>query len=366
MILYAAITVWLFVLLFLGLRPYSVLAFESWPKLPEDKAARRDHIIVTSLAFVTFLALWFLTAFRGEAIGNDTWNYVAMYERLFPKGITTDKRIEYGYQIYNILLLKITRSSHAYLIITATLMYGAVGIYLFKYSKNPAVSLCLFFACFFAPFTSMLRQGMAMVIALYGYQLLKNGKRIPAALLFLLAVTFHLSAVVCFLLFFDLKILQKLWFVFGMTILCAIISRLGVFKMAVQLVLPQYVKYFHTKYASSGWLAITYYLLLYAGIYFLINRSLDEDLRTDRTVAANFAFMAILIAFGYAINLFDRVCEYFMLFGITEIPNMLYRGKLKHYRLFLFGVCAMMLVMFMLILIFRPGWNHICPYEFWR
>lgn len=365
MILFVCITIWLFVLLLLGLRPDSVFAAESWPKLPEDKSVRRYWLIISVLAFVTFLFLWFLTAFRSISIGNDTLNYVKMFELLFPNGVTKLYGIEIGYQLLNILILKFTRSGHVFLIVMATIMYAGVGLYIYKFSKNPVVSLCLFFSCFFSVFLCILRQGMAMIIVLFGYQLLKRGKKILAALLFLLAASFHLTALVSFVLFLDFKVWKKQWFVFGLTILCAIISRFGLFSIAVEIIAPKYSHYFNTKYASTGWLAITFYLLSYAVFYFLISKSANEDCRSDRTVVTNFTFLLILTAFGYAINLFDRVGEYFLLIAITEIPNMLYRGNVKHFRLWLFCICSVMLIMFILVQIYRPGWNHLYPYEFW-
>ncbi len=364
MTLYIVISAWLLALLLLGLRPDSILIAESWPKLPEDKRVRRNHYIVSILVFATFLFLWFLTAFRSSVIGRDTQNYLGMFYA-FANGGAKRLSFEIGFETFNIVLSKFTRNPHVFLIICATLLYSGVGIYLFFFSKNPAISLCLFFCCFFSCFTSMIRQGMAMVIVLFAYQLIKNGKKIPAALLILLASTLHVSALVCFLLFFDFKILGKWWFVFGLTAFCAVISRFGIFKLAVGLIAPKYVHYFNTKYASTGWLAITYYLLTYAVMYYFVSKSIIEDYKPDRTVTVNYALLVILIAFGYAINIFDRVCDYFLLIGITELPNMLYRGKVKHFRLWLFCICAVLLIMFNVILYYRPTWSHIYPYEFW-
>ena len=74
----------------------------------------------------------------------------------------------------------------------------------------------------------------------------------------------------------------------------------------------------------------------------------------------------ILTAFGYAMNLFERAGEYFLLIAVVELPNMLYRGKVKSFRLWLFGICAVFLIVSVLILIYRPGWTHMYPYEFWH
>jgi hypothetical protein len=365
MTLYYGITIWFFILLLLGLRPDAARVAEAWPDPPQDAAARRNRDVVNLLALFSLLALWFLTAFRSEAIGNDTGAFLDYFDR-FSRGIDLSAKTEPGYQLLNYLIGRITPDHHAFLIIMAALIYGGAGLYLFKYAHNTAVSACLFFALFFSPFVAMYRQGIAMVIALYGYQLLKNGKRIPAALVFLLATSFHVSALVCFLLFFDLSILQKRWFVFLTAALCAVLAGSGALREAVELVLPRYAHYFESRYASTGWLAVSYYLISYLVLYFFVSGSVIPGNRPDRTTAAAFAFLVFFAAFGYAVNVFTRAGEYFLLIAVTEFPNMMYRKKIANYRFWLLAACSVFLLMFLATLLFRPGWNHLYPYEFWQ
>ena len=365
MLLYICLTIWFSLLLLIGLRPDSIAAAECWPVLPEGKKERTNQIIAYIVTFLSFVLLWGLTAFRSSAIGNDTANYLA-YFKIFSNGPDKVSKVEIGYQYLNYLIWKITNDHHAFLIIMATIMYGGIGVFIYKFSKNPAVSLCLFYSFFFSVYTSILRQGLAMVIALYGYQLLKNRKRILAALLFLLAASFHTTAFLCFLLYIDLDILKKWWFVLGLTVLCVIISLSGVIKTVVSIVFPMYTHYFEGQYASSGWLAISFFLFSYVIFYILISRSLSENNKADNIVAANFTLLLMLTAFGYSVNLFERAGEYFMLIAVVELPNILYRGKVKHFRLWLFIICLVYLVFFVLTLIYRPGWNHLYPYEFWH
>ncbi len=365
MILYICLAILYLFLLFLGLRPDSIDAFESWPCLPENREVRMNHYIVTFLSFLSFVLLWFLTAFRSSAIGNDTANYLWYFDH-FTQGIDHSSRIELGYQYLNFFLGKIIHDRHSFLIAMATIMYVGVGIYIFKFSRNTAISLCLFFSFFFSVYVNILRQGIAMLIALYGYQLLKNGKKIPAALLFLLATSFHTTAIVCFLLLLDLKILEKRWFVLSLTAFCAIISLTGAMKAVVNAIVPRYTHYFEGQYASTGWLAISFYLLTYLIFYYLISRSLLPENKPDKVVATNFTLLLIMTAFGYAVNLFERAGEYFMLIAIIELPNILYRGKVKNFRLWLFGISVVYMAFFILTLIYRPGWNHLYPYEFWH
>lgn len=364
MILYVGLALWVFILLLIGLRPDSIEAANCWPKLPSGMVAKSNKRVASFLVAATFLLLWFLTAFRSSDIGNDTSVYIR-YFFIFSEGMDSTRTFEPGYQALNYLIGKVTTDPHVFLIIIATIMYGGVIWYVRKYSQNTAVSLCLFFCYFFSVFASMFRQGIAMVIVLFGYQSLKKEKKISAALLFLLATTFHTTALISFLLFFDFEILKKKWFVYGLTVLAAVISGTGLLRTIINVVVPRYTHYFESQYAFTGWLAVSYSLITYGIWFFLVSNSANRKEKEDRVVAANFTWLLLFAAFGYAVNLFTRVGQYNLLIAVVEIPNMLYRGKVKHFRLWLLLLCTMLLVMFIITLIYRPGWNHLYPYEFW-
>ena len=107
MLLYICLTLWFFFLLLAGLRPGSIVAAESWPALPVEKEEKRDQIIVLILSGLSFLVLWFLTAFRSRAIGNDVENYLT-YFQWFSNGPIEYPKVEIGYQLLNYLLWKIS------------------------------------------------------------------------------------------------------------------------------------------------------------------------------------------------------------------------------------------------------------------
>lgn len=365
MLLYYGITLWVFIILLLGLRPDSKITAYCWPENPIDNVALSNRKIVDRLSLVTLAFFWFLTAFRSSSIGNDTRIYLYYFD-IYSKGLDLSRTFEVGYQYLNYLIGKVTIDHHYFIVIIATILYVGVGWHIKKYSRNIALSVCLFYCMFFSVFTSMFRQGIAMVLVLFGYKLLKTEKKIPAILLFLLATTFHTTAIVSFLLLFNAEVLKKKWFVFGLTAICGLVSIIGLFDKIVIAILPRYAHYFESRYASSGWLAVTYTLVFNAIWYVLISKSITANDNQDRYVATNFTLLLIFSAFGYSVNLFTRAGEYFSLISIIEIPNILYRGKVKHYRLWLFILCSFLLIMFILTLIFRPGWNHLYPYEFWN
>ena len=76
MLSYVGLTIWVFVILLLGLRPDAIIVADCWPNLPNNAVARRNKRIVTGFVILTFLLFWVLTAFRAPQIGNDTNTYL--------------------------------------------------------------------------------------------------------------------------------------------------------------------------------------------------------------------------------------------------------------------------------------------------
>ena len=365
MLLYSGITLWILILFLFGIRKNSannpIYDFLDAIGLPVKRP--KPHFL-NALCFLTFLFLWFLTSFRSENIGNDTKAYIEYFD-IFTNGIDLSRRFEIGYQYLCFFLGKLTSSHHVFLICVATIMYGGVICYVFKYSNNIPVSLCLFYCYFFSMFTQIFRQGIAMVIVLYGYQLLKERKKTSAAVLFALATTFHTTAIICFLLFFDLKILKKQWFVFSLTAFSVVLAGSGLLEKVVGIIAPGYLHYFEGKYASTGWLSVSYTLIIYLIWYLLISLSLLNN-EEERIIVLNFTLMLIFAAFGFCMNLFTRAGEYFTLIAVVEIPNVLFKSRIKGYKIWLTALCVILLVMFIMTLVFRPGWNHLYPYELWK
>ena len=362
--LYIGLSVAVFCVFLMGLCSYSVETASMSNNTFYTVAETNKRITIVA-SLVVFVFLWALTAFRSAQIGNDTNTYI-YYFKLFSDGIDKQRSFELGYQYLNFILGRFSSNPHVFLIVMATIMYGGVMFYIYKYSNNTAISLCLFFCYFFSVFTSIFRQGIAMVIVLYGYQLLKEKKNILAALVFLLATTFHATAFVSFLLFLSSGLFKNKKIVFGVTALALILSGSGALNKVFSIVLPRYAHYFDSRYASTGWLAVAYSLIVYAFWYLMICNSADKNDERDCVVVTNFAMLLFFASFGFSVNLFTRAGEYFLLIGIVEIPNLLYRGKIRNCRFWLFSACFFLIIMFIITLALRPGWNHLYPYEFWK
>ena len=134
--------------------------------------------------------MWVITAFRSSNIGNDTPTYLNYFTRINLWGINKDFAIEIGYQYYCLIIGKITTSGAGLLIITATICYLGVGIYVYKYFKNLMFSLALsvlhLLFHFYEHFKVKSYNGHLLI---YAYQAIRHRKLITPIVLILLAYT---------------------------------------------------------------------------------------------------------------------------------------------------------------------------------
>ena len=364
MILYAILSLWFFLLTVLSVRPQGVRLAEAWPRIPAQGAQRRYAFALRVLGLVSFVLLWAMTAFRSSNMGNDTEKYLLLFHQFCRDGLSFSTRYEPGYQLLNILIGRFSTDPHVFLIVCSVMMYTGVGVYLLRYSRSLPVSVCLFFTCFFSIYFSALRQAFALVIALYVFQAIKGRKHLLAVLLILLACSFHMTAAALFLLFLRHPVFQKRTLVLAGTLAIALVSASGLLNGIGARLFPMYAAYFE-KYALSGWLAISYNTIQYLVYYLLLTAAVRGDSEEDRLVCTNFAWMLLLSAFGYAINVLERIPQYFMMIAVVELPNALLGRKLRHGPFWTVLICAGLLFMLLVELHFRPEWNHLYPYELW-
>ena len=364
MLLYIFIVIWIFCLSLFGVTFY---AKGSEPQRIQNKSkkARKKVKRARFLAFITLVFLWVLTAFRSSNIGNDTKNYIHYFKIFAEGGIDLKRTFELGYQMLNVFIGWFTRDPHIFLIVIATVLYLGASICIFKNSKNILISVCILFCLCFSLFASMFRQGIAMIIALYGFYQLKKNKKARAVILFLLATLFHTSAIVCFFLFIDTKLFAHKYYVLAITVAVSVLSMFGVFNSIIIALFPRYKHYFLGQYASSGWLAVSYEVIRNIVFYVITRKAINSNKREERLVLTNMSALLLCSALGFSVNLFTRLSQYFLLVAVCEIPNVLYSEKIKKKKTWAICICAVLLVMFLLILIFRPNWNHLYPYEFW-
>ena len=350
MLLYVFLSIVALFLVSVGLSRESVEVALAWPDEPSNRLVALNSKLTNSLSVLFAVVLWVLTAFRSATIGNDTQQYLSYFDLFANEGIDTSRSFELGYQLLNVAISKLTTNPHVFLIIMATIMYCGTFHYIMKYSRNIPVSTCLFFCTLFSFFTSVLRQGLAVVIALYGYQRLKEHKPIIAALLFAFAASFHLSAIVCFLLFFHPKWLNSTAVLLILVFISLGLSATGLLSRTVNSVAPRYAHYFTSRYASTGWLSVTYSLVKGALLYLYIRPITQRDSENGGVIIATFAMLILFATFGYTVNLFTRASHFFDAIAIVEFPNAALTSGNRGNRYAVFLFCLIELIMFIIVM----------------
>ena len=313
---------------------------------------------------VVIFVLWFLTAFRSEWMGNDTRTYIWFFQLFDEGGLDFNSRIEIGYQMLNILVSKISHNPYFFLGFVATICYVGAGIYIYKYSDNLVFSTVLLFPIAFSLYTNILRQALAAVICLYVYQAIKNKRFGLSILLILLASSFHISALLMFVLFFHRLIPKKPFVVIPLTAIFIALSLSGIMDNILPTLLGDYGGYYESEELTSGWLSISYYTvraIVFYGIAFL---SYEKKIKENSLVLSLFTMLLVTISFGFSINVFTRATNYFMLISMVELPNAIHRGGLKHKKILMFLLGFIMVLYFLVTLIIRPEWNNLYPYQF--
>ncbi len=316
-------------------------------------------------AWMVYIFICILTAFRAENIGNDTHNYVYYFDFVANRGVTTDLTFEIGYQYYSLLLSKIFNDPHFFLIVTAILCYWIIGIKICQKSQDVCFSILLFFCLFFSVYTNILRQGIAMAITLVAYYKLKEGGKKQAIILIIFASLFHYAALCMLALFLYPFVPYKPKVVISGCLVIVALSVSGITRSLLTTIFERYAGYFDSYEQLSGWLAITYELVRSIVFYLLFYYAYKHKMNENRLECANVTLLIVMTSLGFVINIFSRAALYYLLPVIIELPNALSLGRLKNKKLLTIILGSVMVAYFIIVLYLRPDWNHLYPYEFW-
>lgn len=217
--------------------------------------------------FGTILCMAFIVGTRAFSVGHDTANYANIFSNViqldFNQLFTTTvfEDIEKGYMVLQWLFGKISPNPVHFFMAIAFFEYITIGIWVWKNSKKPFLSLIIFFCMFFTFFLTGIRQSIAITILLLSYDDIKKNKVVPFLLKVLIATLFHTTAIV-FLPAFFINMMKKTLKYFVATVFLfpvIYIARNTIFVSVVS----QFEKYNDYEILIHGD-AITFTLLLFA------------------------------------------------------------------------------------------------------
>ena len=178
-----------------------VLSFFSWIEV-QISLIETKRYLHRNLKIVTFVGLIFLVGFRWET-GSDWEPYLNLFKWTYSRGFfEPDSYMDYGYVLFNNICYTINQNYSFLLIVHAIVFY----LVLFKAFKvfTPNVILCIFlYTAMYFGMVGSNRQLLALAIGFYALIQYLKGNYKTAIGLFLLAVSFHITAVfmILFLVF---------------------------------------------------------------------------------------------------------------------------------------------------------------------
>ncbi len=335
---------------------------------------------------VGILCLGILMAFKDISVGNDTSNYVYFFDKLQNSSAwyNAATRFEPGYQIFSKLISNIFGEYQYLFISTAVICMFCLYKGILNYSENPGFSLFLFVSLrFFYFFLSGLRQAIAVSIVIMAFHYLVKGKMIKYLITVVLAATFHLSALIFILALpisrmkFNLSTASKM---IGATCLFSFF-----FSPLINFILgflPEYYSHYLSSEEFSANNLANYIDVLIKGAFIFLavftgytkrsNGIIIKDTGTKQVtimdVHMNFMVTSLCIAIvATRASLLDRMTQYFWIFSIFSIVNIIKERKNRDKYIIFLCVSAATIVYNISLLALRPEWNRIVPYVFfWR
>jgi hypothetical protein len=169
--------------------------------------AKKDY---SFLGYTLVLVLALFAGLRHEVGAKPDWEvyYQVFYDA--PEYIShlfnyfaDNNRLEKGYLTYNFIVHSITDDFNFFLVVTALITIGLTYKSVSIYTPMTIFALLIYMRYGYFQFNMMfLRQGIAVAIFLYSIQFMKSRNAYAYFLLNLLAVTFHVSLILVFPLYF--------------------------------------------------------------------------------------------------------------------------------------------------------------------
>ena len=141
-----------------------------------------------------------MSMFRAPEVGNDTKNYIALYNRIANSDIISyisNSDIEPGYLLYDWIIAKAFHDYQYIFIVSSIFIYYSYYIFINKWVSAPGIFVCLFIGMNSFDFNlSTQRQAISIALLLFAFDYCYKRKLFPFLLITGLAVSFHFSSII--------------------------------------------------------------------------------------------------------------------------------------------------------------------------
>lgn len=353
MSIYVAILFWIFISIFINF----------------DSSKRRKKIFV----IITFTALTIISMLRSWQVGVDTEQYYRNFRYITYLDWTQYDilRYEFGFFALSKVLSYFSINPYILIRVSSLIIIPSVGYFIYRYSKNVVISTFLYITLNAYSFNMTgMRQSLAIVFILYGFDSLINEKYGKYIIFIMIASLFHSSAIVLIVLIFIIKIpynknsYRKNIFIIG---ICFIFYKY-LFLVATS-ILGKYSGYEDSVYGASNYfgavfqfsIGIIFYSICHY-LYFSKVRREEFDSKITMTALRLFSLATYFQALAIRMNILGRMTPYFWIFGIIAIPNTVSNLKIRRRKEWILAIIIISFLYWFIIAKYRPEWHKVIPY----
>lgn len=340
--MYIALIVWLFICSFICFGRH-------WKSTEKARFNSFFSLFFTACALVM--------GFRDETVGVDTYNYRMIYESIKYMSFAeivhgeTGRTMEIAYLLFMKLVSSFSGSYYTFQIVYSILFMIGIARFLNKDIHDAFIGATLFLGLgiFLNPF-NIQRQMLSVVLIINGVRTAREKKWIATALLWVLAVSFHRTALLFVMgsVLFLIRNKSRLLKLSALLIVIAAINYQRILPW-LQQYLPYYRNYYrNTKvHQSAGFVVIIWAIILAESVIVLSVKNVFDG---DTKVFAIFSSINILMnIIGFGFNYAERIGLYFQPYSIFLFERFPELFKKKSIRtLYRVGLCSAFLLYFWL------------------
>lgn len=331
--------------------------------------------------FILILPLFILSALRAPTVGNDTYNYFVSYNIVAKESFfsVSQSRLEIGYIFYMRLIALFGFKYLGFQIITSFIILFSICRFIDRYSTNVSFSFFVFLTShIYFGTMNITRQYLTIAILLFSIDAIKKQEFFKFCIYVAFASSIHFISI-AFLIGYPLSKIRINKIRSIQLIIVGLVSSLF-FNNIVRLFVKITGRY--SSYLESGYFNFENYIAIYLNLcinicFFLLAYNTGywkKDIRlinqksTYRKLWYIFCLLTLIISIvGLNATIISRIEAYYKMFYIVYIPDVIRSINNKESRSIVsLGVIVGLFLSFIVIMIYRPYWTTVFPYEwFW-
>lgn len=289
-----------------------------------------------------FMAMFLiLLALRGTKCGSDTIQYLRLFNEYRTQSMSQLLQgydHELGYKVLNRIVGMVTDNYQILLILTSLLCVCPLWYFYKRESENNLLTIALFVSI--APFTmyfSGIRQAIAMSMGILAWYAAKEKKLWRFISIVLIAIQFHFSSFMLFLLYplYYAKITLKWLWVVVPCMVAVFVFRTPIFNFLLIFMGEEF-----GGATETGATAILLLLVMLSLYSYLLTE--ENSLDTDVIAMRNILLLSVVIQFFAMLHpLSMRMNYYFLIFVPALIPKIANRSKKQYAQIVRLSVIVM-------------------------